>query len=733
MKRIKLWYPSHVTDPLNLLLDDDIAAALARAGVAAAADPAEAGSLGSGAAISAETAVTISVPEGTRREPRRIIVPAAVAAIAISGGRAAIVAADVVVTPTPPMSASFTAAPAITTLSPVAGSPLTVTWAAVGATSALVELLNASDEVVATLSGATSPAQLTSPSAGQVRARMTLQPGGVSQTSAAVTVGAAAALPAMQTVAFGSKTLKGHGGHPLGYTGAGTLSIAGGNGAGHWGIDSRNHLVPAFTGSTPAATGAHGAVPPAFAGPYTLTITDGTATSTVTVNMLPNAAHTRAVPSGTNADTVSSFQLRTILAFASGASGALVGGDTVWCRTSVLNATSGDYRVRPPVAVAGTGAITIRSEEADAALENGLPCRKHGFKTGQLTIDTSVSGDVFIPWVFKDIWFQRTAGTGLLLKYQSTNSDGTGGLGYGVCQEGCRFENDEALASPELADGLVMRGSPSFAAYTRFCTFNRLGKAVTVGRSVAGGIATGCQVTDNDFTNVYEDCIGERWSETAGSVIERNFATLFFYTSAGHPDFYQHQGNRSGTSMVGPTVRFNIVYRGTVGTGFEGCQLIFLDDTTTGSTLTGVVIENNIGFLNLANGVYLDKTTDPSVRHNTALALINSTSAAGPQLTKIVVDSTKAGTGGTFSRNVVNQKSFSAQVGATDTLNLELAKNLAAYNGALSAYQETGLATREQVIAMAKPVLNGTLKNGDGTYSGALLPDGSWNIGAVYA
>ena len=90
--------------------------------------------------------------------------------------------------PVPPI-ASFTQLPSITTANPVAGSPLTVTWAATGATSATAELLNASDEVIASLSGATSPASFTPPSAGQVRARVTLQPGNVAQASAAVTVG----------------------------------------------------------------------------------------------------------------------------------------------------------------------------------------------------------------------------------------------------------------------------------------------------------------------------------------------------------------------------------------------------------------------------------------------------------------------------------------------------------------------------------------------------------------
>lgn len=45
--------------------------------------------------------------------------------------------------------------------------------------------------------------------------------------------------------------------------------------------------------------------------------------------------------------------------------------------------------------------------------------------------------------------------------------------------------------------------------------------------------------------------------------------------------------------------------------------------------------------------------------------------------------------------------------------------------------------TREEIIAEVirclKPVLNGPMKNGDGTYAGPLFPDGSWNDGTVYS
>ena len=97
--------------------------------------------------------------------------------------------------------------------------------------------------------------------------------------------------PLTQTITFRDETLGGHGGHDLAYTGSGTISFVSGQGT-DWAIDGNKHLVP---------TGAYGAARASrLAGPYTIVVTDGTDTSTVTVNILQHGATVRALPGETN-------------------------------------------------------------------------------------------------------------------------------------------------------------------------------------------------------------------------------------------------------------------------------------------------------------------------------------------------------------------------------------------------------------------------------------------------
>lgn len=99
-------------------------------------------------------------------------------------------------------------------------------------------------------------------------------------TTEIVAAGQTTTLPATQTITFRDETLSGHGGHDLAYTGTGTLSISSGNGAGHWTITA-NKLVPSGTLNAQRTS---------LTGPYTLVITDGTDSTTATVNILQYGA-----------------------------------------------------------------------------------------------------------------------------------------------------------------------------------------------------------------------------------------------------------------------------------------------------------------------------------------------------------------------------------------------------------------------------------------------------------
>jgi Predicted xylanase/chitin deacetylase len=89
MKKILLWHPYRPdAAPARLEIDDTIASACVRAGVAAAADPAEAGALSAGGLISAENPVEIIMWTTVHKIARRVMVPIAVAIMAVQAGAA---------------------------------------------------------------------------------------------------------------------------------------------------------------------------------------------------------------------------------------------------------------------------------------------------------------------------------------------------------------------------------------------------------------------------------------------------------------------------------------------------------------------------------------------------------------------------------------------------------------------------------------------------------------------
>lgn len=132
MKTILLWdlrFPMRA--PTRLTLDDALASACVRAGVAAAADPAEQGALSAGAALDPGAPVEVVVQHGPPQRLARVIVPASVAAVGVGLGICAptgdpIDGAAPPVTPAP----SFTVPPSITPTSGDSGT----TFAAVDGT-----------------------------------------------------------------------------------------------------------------------------------------------------------------------------------------------------------------------------------------------------------------------------------------------------------------------------------------------------------------------------------------------------------------------------------------------------------------------------------------------------------------------------------------------------------------------------------------------------------------------
>lgn len=91
MKKILLWDPRQPSaDPVRLEIDDTVASACVRAGVAAAADPADAGALAAGGSLSGESPTEIILWSTVLKIARRVVVPLAVATIAVQVGAAVI-------------------------------------------------------------------------------------------------------------------------------------------------------------------------------------------------------------------------------------------------------------------------------------------------------------------------------------------------------------------------------------------------------------------------------------------------------------------------------------------------------------------------------------------------------------------------------------------------------------------------------------------------------------------
>jgi hypothetical protein len=88
MKKVLLWDPRFpARAPERLTLADDLASAAVRAGVAAAADPAEQGALASGGTVSSAFPVEVLIQHGTTgSHQRRVTLPLEVAQIAVAAG-----------------------------------------------------------------------------------------------------------------------------------------------------------------------------------------------------------------------------------------------------------------------------------------------------------------------------------------------------------------------------------------------------------------------------------------------------------------------------------------------------------------------------------------------------------------------------------------------------------------------------------------------------------------------
>ncbi|WP_188945796.1 hypothetical protein [Polymorphobacter multimanifer] len=549
----------------------------------------------------------------------------------------------------------------------------------------------------------------------------------------------APSIPATLAVNFGAKTLVGYGEADLQYEGGGALTIASGDPLGHWQITGRNRIAPRN------GAGAYGSVPPAFAGPYTLVITDGTVSCTLTINILADAAHLCAVNTGPNADFTYGSPVSRGHQFGGylNVATAIALGDTIWCRshtevmTDPATAANGVTapEIRPPLGLyPGTGRITIRSEVADTTGFNGdgIAQRRHGFRMGKLLVSGALCGAVALPFVWRDLFFYRTGAsvTGPVIQF----SGGTPPFGCDYINN--RYENFATTTNADfLLDGIRDTGNAGRQIIVENNIFVRLGKCITITQGNAIVRGNHCNETLEDFI----------WFAGANLLIEENFAHNRQPADdpTAHPDFIQ------GHSAVFPhsniIIRRNVFARdASFATGLD-VQFIFLDDNPPGVKSLGVEVYENIGIITYGNGIFLNQAVDPIVVRNTVLTDYrgqDTITESGLNPARIIAPDSAPSTRGIIINNTASMLALSGFVGAAPiapnkTLPLlsTSAATQASYVVSMPAFT-TRIGSIPQALAACAPaelaVVDGGLRNPDFTYNGAVLPNGTWNNGEVY-
>lgn len=468
----------------------------------------------------------------------------------------------------------------------------------------------------------------------------------------------AAAFPATQTVSFGDMTRRGHGGHALGYPGVGTLSISAGNGSGFWAIDAQNHLVIA---------GTYGAAPPALAvgdGAYVLTVTDGTVSSVVTINVVANRWDVRPLVSGPNADTASVFQLRTVL----NAGSSVRYGDEIVIRDgTVYNADASlDQRIRKGTQFTQrSGGPVAPGSRTDPGWVRVRPETPGGATIRRLTVEGNTVAAQYI--FFDGIVFERfntTGGTGaavMPLQTATTAGQQFSWIRFENCIVRSRIEGGATIATDtNIATGLSFNMRLATAGQitqtdlngnTNIYVHNNTFRDLYDGVSISGSV---CEVVGNTFTNVWNDCIKGSYSNSKinwNVMVNKNYGD-----GALHGDFIQTIQNQfvPGT-YVGNEYIGNVMSRGMGRDTFPDGQGVFIaGDTDTGIFFTGVTIRGNIYVGTFANGIVVENSPNAVIEWNT-IVYDRGTHGATPAATGVFFSSGRDG--GTARFNAVTNAS----------------------------------------------------------------------------
>lgn len=384
------------------------------------------------------------------------------------------------------------------------------------------------------------------------------------------------AMPASQTIVFGALTRAGHGGHALGYTGSGTLTVTGGTNAAHWTINDSNQIVPQGTyGTAPTST---------LSGPYTLTVSDGALTSTVTINLLTDTFSAAARLTGSNtggvngATDVGDAQFKATLALAAYGQtvqlrdGTVVGDDTAQLtirRTSTPTGFTGENHivVKPDTALGAT-LTSIKLDGQKLKRCDGIRFQSVMFRSTQAGI-AMLTATANVDYL--DVWDCDFSSNDASL-YGTDTADAIVGPGTTVGSTSGLVVNSWRIRRNNIhgcGKGIYLSNVPFLV--------DAAGKRIATGQSDTAGTATHGpphEVSFNRLSNIAYDSINI--TNGVGTLLNDNFITDKKTACFPHPStvptpaqtsIYQPYYTGSGGQPHGDGVQFD--YSGMVFGSYE--------------------------------------------------------------------------------------------------------------------------------------------------------------------
>ena len=378
--------------------------------------------------------------------------------------------------------------------------------------------------------------------------------------------------------------------------------------------------------------------------------------------------------------------------------------------------------------------ITVRSETPDATnAADGAPRRGGGAKFASLQMSgPAQTAACLMPIDFKYLDFlceTTTRTNAFFFDYRSAD-------GYGVSFYECYFA---------VPDGVTVSSTNRIAAVqnrlgtVKQCRFYRCRNAVK-----RSGSGIGCwdasinnyRRVDNTIIrtliddNVIKGCNGDAISVngTKNDIFD-NFGSDFEVLGTSHQDCIQHTGfGENGTTLADVIrMRRNVFNRGAGNLTKSEPQGYFVTDNDPPTALAGVELVNNVFVGSMPNMTVLQAATGPLVERNTILVAGDYPDGSTPYNGTCNI---KQGTGGVLDRCYYNDIDVSLQPGIVSTNNAE--PTYAEYPDHFVNPVYGPFATKAEVIAAWKAKAGGSALLGDGTYRGALFPDGTWNDGTVY-